>query len=139
MFGIFYSFEELKDRLTARKVGVPEQQELFEPGVETEPVEGAPPHVRRTVAQMNLPGGMLMDTRKFEKWVLESHIPLQDLLYKVEEQVNALADQLFAAQERLDNVEFEKVALKTTLNTTLSRLSRAEQLIRELKVQSKSE
>lgn len=83
-----------------------------EPDVELEPVPGTGGRVNRTIQHTNLPGGFLMDTRSFEKWVLESFIPLQD--------------RTAAALEKCDR------ALKS-LNVALSRLGRIEQQVRELK------
>lgn len=83
-----------------------------EPDVELKPVPGTGGRVNRTVRHTNLPGGVLMDTRRFEKWVLESFIPLQD-------QTAALLGRCDRALE--------------TMNVVLSRIGRVEQQVRELK------
>lgn len=83
-----------------------------EPDVTTKPVPGTDGRVNRTLRHTNLPGGVLMDTRSFEKWVLDSFVPLQD--------------QTAALMERCDKV-------LETMNVTLSRLGRVEQQIKELK------
>jgi hypothetical protein len=83
-----------------------------EPDVTTKPVPGTDGRVNRTLRHTNLPGGVLMDTRSFEKWVLDNFVPLQD--------------QTAALMERCGKV-------LESMNVTLSRLGRVEQQIKELK------
>lgn len=115
--------EELEDRIEGRRRD-PRQQELFDPDVETVPHPDAPDRVNRTVNKTNLPGGFLMNTRSFEKWVLESFVPLQDKIAAVEEKMDYAINLLKEA----------KVEDKAQDNTLLkSRLGRLEQLVREIK------
>ena len=115
--------EELEDRIEGRRRD-PRQQELFDPDVETVPHPDAPDRVNRTVNKTNLPGGFLMNTRSFEKWVLESFVPLQDKISVVEEKLDYALNLLKEA----------KVEDKAQDNTLLkSRLGRLEQLVREIK------
>ena len=116
--------EVLKQQL-AEALGLPEERlqqaldgciprevqgDLFEEGLETEPIEGAPDHVHRVRRKMNMPGGVLMDTRNFEKWVLENFVPMQDMLYRLDEQCDQLAR--------------ENATLKSDLAATKMRLSK---------------
>lgn len=94
-------------------------QEELEPGVETVPVPESGGRVSRVVKHTNIPGGVLMDTRKFEKWVLESYVPLQDLIVALEGRVSQM-------MVRLSKLSSENLTLK-------SQVSRLEQLVRELK------
>ena len=115
--------EELEDRIEGRRKD-PRQQELFDPDVETVPHPDAPDRVNRTVNKTNLPGGFLMNTRSFEKWVLDSFVPLQDKIAVVEEKLDYAINLLKVAH----------VEDKAQDNTLLkSRLGRLEQLVREIK------
>jgi PAS domain-containing protein len=112
--------EELEERVEGRRRQQdPRQQDLFDPGVETTPHPEAPDHVNRTIRKTNLPGGFLMNTREFEKWVLESFVPMQDLMANVEERMDLLL-------ERCKQLEKDNALLR-------SRIGRNEQVIRELK------
>lgn len=155
-----HTAQQLKEMLAAQ-MGVPiqylqealdvieaQQGELFQPDLEVEPHPDMPDRVNRTKSTVNLPGGVLMDTRKFEKWVLESFVPLQDQLSNVEQVTNRLADEVYELTRR--NAEIERVAhrlryqierleeengkLKADLSTTKSRLSKTFQRLQALEV-----
>ena len=117
------SIEELEDRIEGRRRD-PRQQELFDPDVEATPHPDAPDHVNRTIRKTNLPGGFLMNTREFEKWVLESFVPIQDRIADIEGKLDYVLD-LLKQSKAADTVQNDSLVK--------SRIGRLEQQLRELK------